>query len=280
MDATQKNLISHRNANHQDRSNDRRQPLKPDHGENFVPGAEEAPEDLAPQSLDHFKRGYKERADLRDREANPLLINNYEHQSTENAQTAPPPYVHSRSITNINEYSNITNNHNTNNHNHNTNNHSNHSNNKNNTNNTNNNQKVANYRNRNIHDNNNHRRNVDGPAGGSVGLDTIRIVDELCRPGCNINHVMERARKENDASFACGKALTAILSNLSRRRNMGVALSVWQWMETTGVQKNVFHYNSLISVCEKMRENKRALRLLDEMDEKGIQKNEVTYVQL
>ena len=90
---------------------------------------------------------------------------------------------------------------------------------------------------------------------------------------------MERARKENDASFACGKALTAILSNLSRRRNMGIALSVWQWMETTGIQKNVFHYNSLISVCEKMRENKRALRLLDEMDEKGIQKNEVTYVQ-
>lgn len=41
-----------------------------DHGSNFVPGA--GPERHAPQSLDHFKRGYAERAELRDREMSNL----------------------------------------------------------------------------------------------------------------------------------------------------------------------------------------------------------------
>eukprot|EP00534_Pseudo-nitzschia_fraudulenta_P011413 CAMPEP_0201199178 /NCGR_PEP_ID=MMETSP0851-20130426/158358_1 /ASSEMBLY_ACC=CAM_ASM_000631 /TAXON_ID=183588 /ORGANISM="Pseudo-nitzschia fraudulenta, Strain WWA7" /LENGTH=144 /DNA_ID=CAMNT_0047486543 /DNA_START=133 /DNA_END=563 /DNA_ORIENTATION=- len=38
-----------------------------DHGENFVPGSEDAP-NLAPQPLDHFKRGYQERTNQRERD--------------------------------------------------------------------------------------------------------------------------------------------------------------------------------------------------------------------
>ena len=49
-------------------------------------------------------------------------------------------------------------------------------------------------------------------------------------------------------------------------------------MEERNIEKNVFHYNSLISVCEKMKDSQRALRLLEEMERRGIQKNEVTYV--
>ena len=33
-----------------------------------MPGAEQAPDNQAPEALDHFKRGYAERASLRDRE--------------------------------------------------------------------------------------------------------------------------------------------------------------------------------------------------------------------
>jgi pentatricopeptide repeat protein len=197
--------------------------LKPDHGENFVPGAEAAPDNQAPQPLDHFKRGYKERADLREREANPLST---DHEITTLARAAPP-------ITN--GYSNATEGYNRNDH-----------------------------------------RTFHFGVGVGVGFDVMRLVDELCKPGCVLPQVLERARAENVASFTCGKALTAILSNLARRRKIGIALSVWQWMDTADIRKNVFHYNSLISVCEKMKDNKRALRLMDEMREKGIPKNEVT----
>jgi hypothetical protein len=38
----------------------------PDHGVAHVPGA--GPMDMAPKSLDHFKRGYKERAEMRDKQ--------------------------------------------------------------------------------------------------------------------------------------------------------------------------------------------------------------------
>ena len=66
-----------------------KQELKPDHGENFVPGSESAPDHMAPQPLDHFKRGYKERADLRDREIT-QLANDFESPPT---QLQPPPAV-------------------------------------------------------------------------------------------------------------------------------------------------------------------------------------------
>lgn len=39
---------------------------RPDHGVAHVPGA--GPIDMAPKSLDHFKRGYKERAAMRDKQ--------------------------------------------------------------------------------------------------------------------------------------------------------------------------------------------------------------------
>jgi hypothetical protein len=38
----------------------------PDHGKAHVPGA--GPMDMAPKSLDHFQRGYKERAEMRDKQ--------------------------------------------------------------------------------------------------------------------------------------------------------------------------------------------------------------------
>jgi hypothetical protein len=45
---------------------DSRNGVTPDYGTNYVPNA--GPTHLAPQSLDHFKRGYAERANQRDKE--------------------------------------------------------------------------------------------------------------------------------------------------------------------------------------------------------------------
>jgi pentatricopeptide repeat protein len=224
--------------------------LKPDHGENFVPGSESAPDHMAPQPLDHFKRGYKERADLRDRETDLRATNSDSSQvspkveppcpdvtldkgnapvthlgvsSKTPAPTPPPPIETRQHQRPTQSYSDSR----------------------------------ASFR-------------------GSVGFDAVRLVEALCRPGCDLVGTLDHAKDEFAASFQSGKALTAILSNLARRRKMGIALSVWQWMEERSIEKNVYHFNSLISVCEKMKDNQRALRLLEEMDRRGIQKNEVT----
>ena len=207
-----------------------KQELKPDHGENFVPGSESAPDHMAPQPLDHFKRGYKERADLRDREIT-QLANDFESPPT---QLQPTPAV----VANPTPPAIET-------------------------------QQPKPTQQRKIfvsHDN----------YRGTGGFDAIKLVDVLCRPGCNLSITLDRAKEDFLPSFMSGKALTAILSNLARRRKMGIALSVWQWMDERHIDKNVYHYNSIISVCEKMKDNQRALRLLEEMERRGIQKNEVT----
>lgn len=240
-----------------------KQELKPDHGENFVPGSETAPDHMAPQPLDHFKRGYKERADLRDRETN-QLANEFEGGQPEQSPPLQPPPVpkappveeypremQHREMPNREIH-----------------------------------QRETRYREPHRRDSHHrepprrdsYRHNLRNNEfrRSSTGFDATRVVDDLCTPGCNLVDIMDRAKESFYASFQSGKALTAILSNLARRRKMGVALSVWQWMDQRDVTKNVFHYNSLISVCEKTKDHKMALQLLGEMERRGIKKNEVT----
>jgi len=203
-----------------------KQEQKPDHGENFVPGSEAAPGNLAPQPLDHFKRGYKERADLRDRETNQSSS-----EFDEDAEQRPPTPVVPEERPQVRSNPQQT-------------------------------MQRSEFRNR---------------YRGSSGFDAMRLVDTLTRQGCNLRATLDRAQENFAASFQSGKALTAILSNLARRRNMATASFVWQWMDQRGIEKNVFHYNSLISVCEKVKNHKRALHLLGEMERHGIRKNEVTF---
>jgi len=112
-----------------------------------------------------------------------------------------------------------------------------------------------------------------------MGLDVQALVDRLCRNG-DVFRELDAAREEHAAVFQSGKAVTAVISNLARRRNLRLASVVWEWIDSVGIRKNTFHYNSMISVCEKVRDFKKALNLLDEMKDKGVPKNEVTYVYL
>lgn len=285
----------------------------PDHGENFVPGSESAP-NLAPQPLDHFKRGYRERAHLRDRETT-MLNGDFRRRPSENNNNnnnmpprrsssgpqqppdrdidlpiEPPPQKRSSSF-HQDEHPPPSHHH--------------HSggggggdrnggahrddrgggggsyaggggprddrsggg--------------VRRYSSSNTYD----RRGSgidrgDDPGRGQVimGLDVQALVERLCRPGCDVFPELDATREEHLAIFQSGKAVTAIISNLARRRKVKIALSVWDWIDSVGIKKNTFHYNSMISVCEKVRDFNKALKLLDEMKAKNIAKNEVTYV--
>lgn len=110
-----------------------------------------------------------------------------------------------------------------------------------------------------------------------MGLDINPLVDRLTRPNADVYRDLQDAMEDNPVVFESGKALTAIISNLARRRNLRIANLVWGWMDTVNIEKNTFHYNSMISCCEKVRDYSRALRLLDDMKSKVIAKNEVTF---
>ena len=61
---------------------------------------------------------------------------------------------------------------------------------------------------------------------------------------------------------------------------MNAAQHIWNRMDARakdGVCKNIYHYNAMITVCEKTKKDRKALALLEEMTEKKVQKNEVTF---
>ena len=247
-----------------------------------MPGSEEAPVNLAPQPLDHFKRGYRERAELRDRETNQLAVNTeYNHRQQQQHSSnghndgydnhndndrpaspngqggsyhGPSSRFSPTAMDNHNSHTNNSNNGTSNNHNH----------------------HNSSNGGSNNHDNGNGRQYHDG-VSAHRGRDAAHIVDSLCRPGCNVSRTMDEAWEHQPPGVSSNKVLTAILSGLARRRKMGLAQAVWQWMDHRGIQRTVYHYNSLISVCEKTKDCNRALRLFTEMEKNRIDKNEVTF---
>lgn len=114
------------------------------------------------------------------------------------------------------------------------------------------------------------------------GLDINALVDRLSDFTHN-RHLLfvelDKTREANRDIFDSGKACTALISVSARRKNIVLGQAIWDWMDVKGLQKNTFHYNSMISVTEKARDHRRALALLKEMSEKRIPKNEVTYVE-
>jgi pentatricopeptide repeat protein len=285
---------------------------RPDSGQNFLP-VSNVP-DNSPRPLDHFKRGYNERMECREREMtglNNLLpydrLSPIPKASTlEQKKWQPPPSVPRESDhnSNINEeeeriqgaqsQSNNyygppggSNNYNDdklqqqqppsyNNSNANT-----HDNNTSFNNNYNKYDDKLYTRSSNNYDDRSHQsRNFNNSykAGGSSGVSMEEVVDRLCHPRANVFEELDLARSTSPEFFLSGRAITAVLSQLGRRRQMRVAMQVWRWMEQTqGITRNVYHYNALINVCEKIKDWKGALDLLKQMDEENVPKNEITY---
>mmetsp|Transcript_6295 Transcript_6295/g.15650 ORF Transcript_6295/g.15650 Transcript_6295/m.15650 type:complete len:762 (+) Transcript_6295:65-2350(+) len=280
-----------------------------DCGQNFMPASSNAP-DNAPQPLDHFKRGYNERAELREREMMgfgaatnsrsgriPQASEGHKYDSHAPTSTAqknqagvtpggepkkwqPPIGVPERHEEGM--HSAPT-------------------------------QHPGNYygpsaSSNNYQDGNKHQRgfvnngynkyddkqytrssnrfderqhrlyNQRFNKRNNPGFSLEEVVDRLCHPRASVFEEMDHARNASPESFQSGRAITAILSQLGRRRQMRVAMQVWRWMETTpGITRNVFHYNALINVCEKIKDWKRALDLLRQMDDEKVPKNEITY---
>ena len=62
-----------------------------------MPGAssDDAPQDAAPESLDHFKRGYRERVEMRERGLSGLRDKpQFNHPATRTAGGGYSPYRH------------------------------------------------------------------------------------------------------------------------------------------------------------------------------------------
>lgn len=111
-----------------------------------------------------------------------------------------------------------------------------------------------------------------------MGFEVSDLVDRLCiTPKSSIPKELEIARQNSPASFDTGKAITAILSALARRKEMNVALAVWNWMDDANIKRNVFHFNALISVCEKCKNYHLCMKLLSQMEHEKCNKNEVTF---
>jgi pentatricopeptide repeat protein len=253
----------------------------PDYGADFVPGA--GPTKFAPKSLDHFQREHEERSNNHDRGSK------FANRGTNSNNNHVPHHHHQQQQRYGHGGNNSSNNYNpggrgnyydrdTGHDRYNDRPHSHHH--------------SGNGDRARISGNNNngnddpwnqqHTGNRDRPTI-LQGLDINALVDRLTTKLNNKDALfaeLDRTRQENRNVFDNGKALTALISIAARRKNIGLGHAAWDWMDHAGIAKNTFHYNSMISVTEKARDYQYALALLQEMKDRGIMKNEVTYVLL
>lgn len=180
--------------------------ITPDYGAAYVPNA--GPAHLAPKSLDHFKRGYSERAAQREKE----------YYSRRHGPTGRE-------------------------------------------------------RQRNHHPN-------DRPTR-VLGLDINRLADQVSvhlKDPTALFAELDAARETHPEAFQSGRALSTLISVAARRKNIGLGWAAWDYMDHAKLEKNTFHYNSMIAITEKARNFRQAVQLLKEMKDKNVAKNEVTYV--
>jgi pentatricopeptide repeat protein len=185
--------------------------LPPDHGSNYVPGAGDA--NQAPQSMDHFRRGRRERTEMRRREV--YCPNENPRRQEEDSPRKNPRQEEHQSL------------------------------------------------------------RTDRPPS-LKGIDLNRFMDDLCNQRLNVFKSLDSARQEYWELFHSGKVMTAVIAAAARRRQVRLAQQCWEWMDRVGMEKNVYHYNSMISVMEKDKNFREAMNLLKEMESRNIPKNEVT----
>ncbi|KAL7559726.1 hypothetical protein ACA910_003311 [Epithemia clementina (nom. ined.)] len=190
-----------------------------DRGAAYFPGHKPRANN-APQSLDHFKRGYKERAAMREREEVFLL----QHQQ------GPRGGGSGRHTKDWRRHEQLP----------------------------------------------DSMRKSDQPFI-LQGFNVTEWIERNSSPHANVEAALSDALKSYPEAFQSGKAMTALIAAAARRRLIRLAQTCWRFMDKAGLEKNVFHYNAMISVTEKDKNLRAALDLLQEMDDRGIEKNEITY---
>lgn len=103
------------------------------------------------------------------------------------------------------------------------------------------------------------------------------IVSRLMRPGCDRKLELDRMRYISNESYNTDMVIIKIISSLGKKRKMDVALSVWNWMHIRGIRRNEFHFNSLVSFCEKMKDWQNSISLMKQMETEGVNINLFTY---
>lgn len=129
-------------------------------------------------------------------------------------------------------------------------------------------------------------RQVGGISTQRSNAKVMQFVENICSgqgyghgPNLrrNIFQELDLMKDEMPSAFSSGKCVTTIISQLARRRNIEAAMEVWRWMDHAKIERSAFHYNALISACEKCRDWRMALDVLKQMEDQGIQKNEITF---
>eukprot|EP00523_Entomoneis_sp_CCMP467_P016190 CAMPEP_0168783450 /NCGR_PEP_ID=MMETSP0725-20121227/9697_1 /TAXON_ID=265536 /ORGANISM="Amphiprora sp., Strain CCMP467" /LENGTH=929 /DNA_ID=CAMNT_0008833437 /DNA_START=237 /DNA_END=3026 /DNA_ORIENTATION=+ len=191
----------------------------PDRGSTYYPRSKPRSNN-PPQSLDHFKRGYKERKDMREREEVFLL----QHQQ------GPRGGGSGRHTRDWRRHDQLP----------------------------------------------DSMRRSDQPFI-LQGFNVTEWIERNSNPHADVEGALTDAYQNYREAFQSGKAMTALIAAAARRRLIRLAQTCWRFMDKAGLEKNVFHYNAMISVTEKDKNLRAALDLLKEMDDRGIEKNEITY---
>lgn len=100
--------------------------------------------------------------------------------------------------------------------------------------------------------------------------------DNNNKNGSSVNQIMDGARSKHPEGFDTGKAVTALISGCARRKNTRLAHLLWKWCQARQLHLNTYHYNSMIAVAATDRQPQQALKLMEEMTERRVAKNEVT----
>jgi pentatricopeptide repeat protein len=228
----------------------RRAPVA-DHGSAYFPDTALQPvEDKAPQALDHFKRGYQERAAMRQKESSSIHKRfHYDHNG--GGRGGPERGDGGRDAGRGG---------------------------------------GGRFSRRDSDEGRNRGDfggggGVGGDAYNIHGFNATDFVDRIFHKVSSMNpqqaetlvdEELHKARANYQEAFTSGKALTALIATAARRRHIRLAHHFWDFMDRANLLKNIFHYNAMISVAEKDKNLRLALDLLKEMKERGIEKNEVT----
>lgn len=238
----------------------RRAPVA-DHGSAYFPDKAAQPvEDKAPQALDHFKRGYQERAELRQKESSNMHNKRFHHHNEGGGGGGGGAGPGGGGRGGEGRASGGG---------------------------------GGRYSRRDSDDGRNRGDLGGGGGGGGGGGDSFNLhgfnatdfVDRTFQKVSSMNQQqaeavvdeeLHKARSNYQEAFVSGKAMTALIATAARRRHIRLAHHFWEFMDRANLPKNIFHYNAMISVTEKDKNLRQALDLLKEMKERGIEKNEVT----